>query len=134
MSGTVSSLKSFHPGRVRLLGIDVPEKEPLLGEVADECIGLGVGEHPPNLMVENRGVAEVPADGMVQQFVVGDAAPEKQREACRELVRSHALLGRHVALGLDDVEKPGRREYTGDDALHALLERRAPFELTGEES
>ena len=71
--------------RVGLLRVHVAQEEPLLGEVVDEGGRPRVGEHAAHLAVEHVGLAQLAADGGVEQLVVGDAAPQEERQARREL-------------------------------------------------
>ena len=54
--------------------------KPLAREVVDQRLRSRVAEHPPNLPLELDRVAQFAGDGDVEQFVVGDAAPEKERQ------------------------------------------------------
>ena len=111
--------------RVGLLGIDVAEEEPLLGEVADQRLRLGVDEHAPHLTVQNSRVAQVPSDGMVEELVIGDAAPEEERQPRRQLQIAYAVRAvRPDTLGvaLDAKEKLRAHEETLNHPLDATLE------------
>jgi len=45
----------------------------------------GVGEHPPPLALQHGGSRSLPCVRQTEQLVVGNAAPQKEGEARREL-------------------------------------------------
>ena len=44
-----------------------------------------VGDHPPHLALEDRGIAQLPLLRQAQQLLVRDAAPQEERQTRREL-------------------------------------------------
>ena len=63
----------------------VPEKQPLPGESLDERREAGIRDHPANLLIEDRRIAEPRLLRQLQQFLVGNAAPQEKRQPRREL-------------------------------------------------
>ena len=78
------------PG-VRTRGSQVPQIEPLAREVGDERFGLGTREHPLHLPLQRRRPAERARRRQVQQFIVGDAAPQEEREPRGQFDVAHAV-------------------------------------------
>ena len=65
----------------------------MFGEVIDEGAGAWVGEEAAHLAFEDGwGVERVACCG-IEQFVVGDTAPEKERETRGELDVGDAVAG-----------------------------------------
>ena len=70
---------------VRRDRFEIPEMQPLRREVGDERARTAVDEHPLHLPLEHGGLVEFARDCRVEQLVVGDAAPEEERQPRREL-------------------------------------------------
>src|SRR5262249_46229441 len=70
-----------------------PQLQPLTSEVVRQAFGPRVGQHPLNLMLEDAGLAKGALDSRVQQLLVGNAAPEEERQARRELQVAHLVSG-----------------------------------------
>ena len=133
MNSSVSRWKacrrfSSKPGKkpgIRLLGLDVPQVEPLLGEVVDQRARAAVGQHPLHLRLEHRRIAEGAVDGAVEQLVVRDAAPQEERQARGQLQVADAVgrAGRGVRrIALDAEEELGADEQPLEGALDAPVE------------
>jgi hypothetical protein len=69
-----------HPG-VRARGRQVSQIQPLARKVRDQRIRTTVGQHPLHLLFQHRRLVQRPADGQAEQFLVWNAAPEKERQA-----------------------------------------------------
>ena len=85
---------------------------------------FGILEHPPDLGLEHVGLTQLALAGVVEQLVVGHAAPEEVRQPRGQLpvvdgVR-RASLGRLV--DLDAEEEVRRREHRLQGELNARLE------------
>ena len=62
--------------------LDAAQIQPLRGEVVDERIGgARVRQHSPHFSNKDRRVRQLTALGQREQAIVGDAAPEKERQA-----------------------------------------------------
>jgi len=61
--------------------VELPQPKPLRGEVRDERVGFRVREHAPHLPLEDRRLRELAGRRSREQRLVGDAAPEEEREA-----------------------------------------------------
>src|SRR5690606_18421508 len=130
--------------RVRMDVVEVPQVEPLTREVLDERRGLRIREHARHLGGKHLRPAELAALRDLEQLVVGDAAPDEERQAARELdvADGVGLAGRN-ALGLRfEPERERRaREYPAERELDpafepgrsaALVEERhQPFDIGG---
>ena len=90
--------------RVGLLRIDVAKEQPLLGEVVHEGGRPRIREHPAHLAVEHPGLAQPAPNRGVEQFFVGNAAPQEERQARRQLEiadRIHVAGRRAGRIALD---------------------------------
>ena len=65
--------------------------KPLAGEVGDQRLRSGVGEHAFDLMIEDDRIAKLVFLGNLEQFVIGDTTPEKERETRGELEVADAI-------------------------------------------
>ncbi len=102
---------------------EVAELEPLAGEVFDEGVGFGGGEHAGDLGVE--GFAEFAALGDGEEFIVGGAAPEEVAEArgqgeFRDIVDGFGVVG--VGLDFATEEEVGGYEDGFEGEFEAVLE------------
>ena len=62
--------------------LDAPQIQPLGGEIVDQRVGgARVGQHAPHFLFEGRRIRELSALGQRQQAIVGDAAPQEERQA-----------------------------------------------------
>ena len=104
---------------------EVPQMEPLTGKVADEGKRTRVGEQAAHLLAQDGRLAQTPLARHLQQLVVGNAAPEKERQTRRELevrdaVRAASCDGGRFSLGS---KHEGRtREDAAQPELHPHLE------------
>jgi hypothetical protein len=55
--------------------------QPLAGKVFDQCLRSSVGQHPPNLAFQHGRVSQLSLDGDVEKLVVGNAAPQEERQS-----------------------------------------------------
>ena len=60
--------------------LEVPDLEPLAGEVIHQGPGPGIDEHPTDLAGEHLGRPQLPLAGQAEERVVRHAAPEEVRE------------------------------------------------------
>ena len=58
----------------------ISQIEPLSREVVHQGFGSRIGEHAPNLLFEHRRIVEFSLARDVDQFVVGNAAPQEKRQ------------------------------------------------------
>ncbi len=106
-------------------GRDVPQVEPLAREARDQRARPLVGEHAPRLRLEHRGLAQPARLGEVEQLVVGDAAPQEEGQARRELeVADGVALPRRDPgrVALDPQHELGAREQPPQGHLDAGVE------------
>src|SRR5262245_7910122 len=104
---------------------EVPQIEPLACEVGHEALRLRVGQHSTDLTFERGRLPQPALRGHFEQFIVGDAAPEEEREARRQLEIAEnedaprcKLVG--FALGTEDELRTG--QYALQRHLNATLE------------
>ena len=111
---------------VGLTRVELAQAEPLRREVRDERVGFRVREHAADLALEHRRLRKLAGRGRREQRLVGDAAPEEERQARRELDVADAIdrprrqIGR---LGLEAEDELGIDEHARDGALNAGVER-----------
>ena len=80
-------------GKLLAVGADrleVADLQPLVGEVLDQRLGLGVAKHPPDLRLEVVPLAQLALGRELPELVVGHAAPEEIREPDAS---SNSLIG-----------------------------------------
>ncbi len=70
---------------VRRVRAQVPDVEPLAGEVADEGAGARIREHPTDLPLDAGGRLQLSLFRGLQQRIVRDAAPQEEGEARGQL-------------------------------------------------
>ncbi len=63
---------------------DVLQHQPLPGEVLDERLRARIGEHAPDLLLQHRSILQLAALRGRQQLIIGNAAPEKERQPARQ--------------------------------------------------
>src|ERR1700722_11887891 len=66
--------------RVRSNPLQVPQLQPLPGEVADERVGARIGQHALDLLRQDPGPMKPLLTGHGQQLIVRNAAPQEERE------------------------------------------------------
>jgi hypothetical protein len=79
--------------RVGLLQVHVSEKEPLRGEVLHERIRFRVGQHAPDLGIQDVRVAQLPRFGPIEQLRVRKTAPEKEGQPRGQLEIAEGVGG-----------------------------------------
>ena len=60
--------------------LQLPEKEPLVGEVGDQRPRLRVGQHPARLLLEHGRLVQLAVDRQLQQLVVRNRRPQEEGE------------------------------------------------------
>ena len=61
------------------------QTEPLSGEILDQFLRARVRQHPFHLLLEHVGLFQFSLSGKVDQFLVWEIAPQKERQARRQL-------------------------------------------------
>ena len=118
-------VETWKVSRIRFLQLDVPKIQPLLGEIRDQRFGSGVGQHAPHLLVEHARRAELTATRQVEQLVVRDAGPEKERQARGELEIGDPVdlsVGHTGRVSFDAEQKLRAHQHAFDGALDTALE------------
>ena len=110
--------------RVGLHGFDVAQVQPLPGEVRDERIGARIGQHAPDLALEDHWVFQPAAFGQIEQLVVGDRAPQKERQPRRELEIADSIGCLAGLVALDAEQKLRRDEQRLKRVLNSSLKIR----------
>src|SRR5262245_37834904 len=54
--------------------------QPLAEEIVHQRCGARVGQQAPHLLRQNDRIMKRPSDGYVEEFIIGNAAPEKERQ------------------------------------------------------
>ncbi len=75
----------------RLDVIELAQVEPLAGEVLDEGVCLRVREHALDLLIEHLRIAQPSFGRNVEQFIVGNAAPQEERQTRRKIDVADAI-------------------------------------------
>src|SRR5206468_3328889 len=103
-------------------------KQPLPGEMVGERLRARIGEHPSHLAVEDLRLPELALRRQVQKLVVGNAAPQKERQPRGQLDVADRIrdASRDVArIALDAEQEGWADEQTLQADFNATLE--APF-------
>ena len=99
--------------------------QPLRGEVVDERPRSRVGQHAPDLPLEDRRLVQLAGDRHVQQLIVRNAAPQEEREPRRQLEIADAIrrvrrdAGR---IGLESEEEVRAHQHARQRHLDAGVE------------
>ena len=110
---------------VRAQRREVAQPQPLPREVAGEVERARVGEHPARLPLELGGVAQLAAYRRVEQLVVGQAAPEEERQPRRQLQVADVVRGdgpAAVGIELDPEQELRVDENRAQRAAYAGVE------------
>ena len=110
---------------VGLETVEVPEVQPLAGEVPHECPRPSIGEHAPHLRLQHLRLAEPLRRRQLEQLVVRDAAPEEERQARRqgEVVDAVQRVRRRAGwIALDSEQELRADEQPFDCPLNAGIE------------
>ena len=78
---------------IRRDGFQVSQIQPLPREVRHERLCSRIGKHPPRLPREHFWLTQHVARGDLQQFVIGNAAPEEERQPRRQLQIAESIRG-----------------------------------------
>ena len=101
----------------------VAQVQPLGREARHQRRRALVSEHAPHLRLDHRGVAQLAARRRPDKLVVGQAAPEEERQPRRQLKAAHPV--RPVGPGgvaLDPQQELGAHEEPAQGHLDALVE------------
>ena len=79
----------------RLATLERPYAQPLASEVGDQRFRFRIRQHAPHLLVEYGWILELALCSQVDQFVVGNAAPQEkgQPRSQRQIVDAVVLAG-----------------------------------------
>ena len=69
---------------VGLERVHVANFQPLEREVGGQCLRARVGQHAADLMLQRFGIVQFALLGRGEQFLVGNAAPQEERQARRQ--------------------------------------------------
>ena len=61
--------------------IQLGKLQPLIGKIGCQSLRFWIGEHAPDLSFQNFRLGQVSGNGQLQQFFIGQTAPEKKRKA-----------------------------------------------------
>ena len=66
---------------MRLRELQIPQVQPLPGEIVHQRRGAVVGQHPPHLAFEHTRLRERAVLDALEQLVVQNTAPQEERHA-----------------------------------------------------
>ncbi len=78
-------------GNRRRPGLQRTQVQPLPGEIDHQPVRLRVRQHPPHLLLQHRRFVQFVLGRYVDQLVVGNAAPQEERQARRQLQIADAI-------------------------------------------
>ena len=61
-------------------GIQIAKVEPLIGKIIDQRYGARIGQHAARLFLQGIRIAQFISLRSIEQFIVGDTAPEEEGE------------------------------------------------------
>ncbi len=106
--------------RVRRYPRDVAQEQPLAGEVLHQRLRAWIGQHALDLRLQDGRVGQAPALGNGEQLVVGNAAPQEERQARRQLDVADLIDAARVSRPADRVPRgTGSRATPGSSATPA---------------
>ena len=94
-------------------GFEIAQVQPLPGEVAGEVFGALVAEHPAHLFLQHPGLVKVATFRSGEQFVIGNAAPEKEREPRGQRQITEAI--RCSRCDTDGIAFDAEKEFRADE-------------------
>ena len=111
-----------HVGRNR---IQIPQVQPLRGEVGDEVLGSRIRQHAAHLALEHRRLVELAPRREIEQLIVRNAAPQEEGEARRQVQIADAIrrAGRDaggITLDAEGQEPAPRRPIHSRCKVHDL--------------
>jgi hypothetical protein len=120
--------------RIGRLQRNVANPQPLAGEIVDHRFGAPIRQHAADLLLQHGGLFQLAASGEIQQLVVGNAAPQKERQARGELeiidfVRDAGLSFRRIAFHAEQKLRADQDSSQGglDAGIESFLRSRSPI-------
>ena len=103
----------------------VAQVQPLAGEIIDQGIGLGILQHPSNLLIKHIGLVKFAICRELEQFIIRHSAPKKIGKArgkfeIRKLVLSFGIIG--MGIHFHPEQKMRRNQHRLETDLNAPLE------------
>src|SRR5262249_61594846 len=108
----------------RDLRLEVAKLEPLAGEVIDESIRALIRDHPLHLRCKYAGPSELTRRGQIEQALVGDATPQEEGQARREIYVANRVRGARPDTGgvaFPAVKELRARKHTSQAAQGGLV-------------
>jgi hypothetical protein len=111
--------------RIRLDGLEIAQVQPLSREILDERGSARIAEHSAHLRLEHARLVQAALLGEIEQRLVGDTAPDKERQPRRELDVAHEVRGadgdvRRLDFGAK--HEGGARQHAPERKLDPSLE------------
>src|SRR5262245_66533022 len=75
------------------MALEVPQVQPLAGEVAAKGPRALVGEHSFDLLIQSGWIPELALRGQTEQLIVGNAAPDEERQSRSQLQIGDSIRG-----------------------------------------
>ena len=108
--------------RARLMHGHVADVQPLPGEVVDQRLRLRIGEHALDLRLHDLGLLKCLLHRQVDELVIGNAAPQEERQPRRKIEVAHPVrlrvAGSRLALN------PEQELRADEDAANRHLDAR----------
>ena len=111
--------------RVGIHRLQVPDVEPLAAEICHKRRRSTIGKHPPNLRVQDAWSPECPARRHIEQLIIRDAAPQKERQSGGQLEIADLIDGVRLdarGIALDAEQEVRGHQQSSQCLLNALLE------------
>src|SRR5262249_43139699 len=107
---------------------ELAQPEPLICEIVDKRLGPGVPKHPSNLLIEHAWIGQLALRCQIEQFIVGEAAPEKERQPGSQLEIAQPI--RHTSRDVRRLALHSEHETRrGENASKAVLDARVEAAL-----
>ena len=108
--------------------LQLPQVQPLVAEVGHQRFRFLIRQHAARLLFEHRGIVQLALHGQVQKLIVGDAAPQEERQARGQFQIADAIgrAGGHARRLAFEAEDKARIDQ---DARQRLLD--AGVEVAG---
>ncbi len=113
--------------------------QPVGEEIVDQRLARArIGEHARDLLLQHRRLMQFPADRQVQQRVVRNAAPQKERQSRSQLDIGNTIDGTGSGaggIGLDAEQKIGAHQHALQRGANPVVESsgRASAFIEGEQ-
>ena len=119
------SSKSGKSTRSGACVLEIAQVQPLAGEIVGQSFRFRIGQHALHLLFENRRVLQLALAGEIQQLIVGNAAPQEERQARSQfqIVDAIRRAGHGIGrIGLEAEQEFGARQNELERRFDAGIE------------